>query len=592
MKQFLKKSISLCLAVVMLMSLTAGTGWAETAGEFVVTGYTASRTQITKGMEVNISLHLKHTEQKTAEGAAADISRLVDSFSGGTIHYAVTSAVGEPLELDVSVSKLKYSGTGKSLKLMISAGGAYEQLEVIVKECVEYEEPVYEPYVPEDPDPIPAPMAIMSRNEMDTPIKAGETRVITIFVKNVGKAIMKSPLISFSASDGLILPGTSNTLQVKDIHPGKTESVEIAVQALSQIASVNQSLHMDLKFQYYNLLSTVDGSSSGSVTIPAKVTKEEPEQEPDEDTVDSPIPNLIITSFSYGGESVAAGTDFNLNFQFVNTSSQLTVENVVVTLEGGEGFTINGATNTFYFEKVKEGGSKSVSVPMKALPDVKNGAQPVSVSFKYEYVDHQKRTTASSDVKMTVPVYQPDRFELSHPTLPVMVYAGEEISVTMNYVNKGKSAVSNVEARLEGNVETYTPVQNLGNMEAGKSGTIAFAVTAWEAPEADFTIYVTYEDANGEEKTQEFPVTLTVEEMVYEDPGMYEPMPEPEPEPQTNWKLIAALVAAAVLVGFVMLRKKKKAAALKKETELWNSWDETEDFAGEPAAEAEQEAKQ
>lgn len=69
-------------------------------------------------------------------------------------------------------------------------------------------------------------------------------------------------------------------------------------------------------------------------------------------------------------------------------------------------------------------------------------------------------------------------------------------------------------------------------------------------------------------------MTLTVEEMVYEDPGIYEPMPEPEPEPQTNWKLIGALVAAAALAGFVLFRNKKKAAALKKETELWDSWDD------------------
>ena len=251
----------------------------------------------------------------------------------------------------------------------------------------------------------------------------------------------------------------------------------------------------------------------------------------------------------------------------------------MVTLEGGEGFTINGATNTFYFEKIKAGGRKAVSVPMKVLADVKNGAQPVSVSFKYEYVDNDKRVPVSTDMKMTVPVYQPDRFEISHPTVPVMVYAGEETSITMNYVNKSKSSILNVEASLEGDVETYTPVQNLGNMEPGKSGTIAFAVTAWEAGEAELTITVTYEDGNGDTKTREFPVTLTVEEMVMEDPGMYEPMPEPEPEPQTNWKLIGALAAAAVLVLVILIRKKKKAAALKKETEMWSSWDDDGDAA-------------
>jgi hypothetical protein len=131
---------------------------------------------------------------------------------------------------------------------------------------------------------------------------------------------------------------------------------------------------------------------------------------------------------------------------------------------------------------------------MKVQSDVKNGAKPVNVSFKYEYVDNNKRIPVSSQMQITVPVYQPDRFEITYPAVPVMVYTGEETSVTMNYVNKSKTSILNVEAVLEGNVETYTPVQNLGNMEPGKSGTVAFAVTAWEAGQAEFTIKFTYED--------------------------------------------------------------------------------------------------
>ena len=127
---------------------------------------------------------------------------------------------------------------------------------------------------------------------------------------------------------------------------------------------------------------------------------------------------------------MAAGSAFDLSFDFVNTSSKLAAENVVVTVEGGEGFTINGSTNTFYFEKVKAGGKKTVTVPMKVMQTVTNGAQPVSVSFKYEYVDNKKRNASSADLKITVPVYQKDRFEISRPVVPVMVYAGEENSIT------------------------------------------------------------------------------------------------------------------------------------------------------------------
>ncbi|MGN0712324.1 MAG: CARDB domain-containing protein, partial [Anaerovoracaceae bacterium] len=190
-------------------------------------------------------------------------------------------------------------------------------------------------------------------------------------------------------------------------------------------------------------------------------------------------------------------------------------------------------------------------------------------------VDNKKRNASSADLKITVPVYQKDRFEIARPVVPVMVYAGEENSITMSYVNKGKSDILNVEAALEGNVDTYTPVQNIGNLEPGKSGTIAFSVTALEAGEAEFTITVTYEDANGDTKTREFPVTMGVEEMVYDDPGWEEPMPEPEPEKTgPSLPVILGIAAAILIAAIIIIRKRKKAAALKKEAAMWDSWDD------------------
>lgn len=583
MKECMRKcfTIYLILAVLMTMMLAcACTAWAaETPPpEMVVRNYTVTGNvgTITKGMSVNITVHLKYAGQNTESGdMQIDVSRLVDSFNGGNIDsWQVTSAADTPFTMDVVMTGLKYTGTGNSLKLMVGVKGSYTQITVPVTECKEYEEPVYEPVQPSEPDPIPAPKAILSRNEMPSSMKAKEERMITVYVKNVGNTTMSNPIISFTPSEALMLPGASSTLQMNSIAPGKTESVEILVRALDQVTSSNQYLDAELKFEYYNRVATVDGSSSGRITIPAKVTEEKkPEEE--ETVTDSPVPNLIITHFNYGGASVAAGSSFDLSFDFVNTSSNLAAENVVVTVEGGEGFTINGSTNTFYFEKVKAGGKKTVTVPMKVMQTVANGAQPVSVSFKYEYVDNKKRNASSADLKITVPVYQKDRFEISRPVVPVMVYAGEENSITMSYVNKGKSDILNVEAALEGNVDTYTPVQNIGNLEPGKSGTIAFSVTALEAGEAEFTITVTYEDANGDTKTREFPVTMAVEEMVYDDPGWEEPMPEPEPE-QTGPSLpvILGIAAVVILAAYIIIRKRKKAAALKKEAAMWDNWDD------------------
>lgn len=584
MNNLLKKSFILTMVLAMVLTMFAAFGFAEStpsdSGELVVTGYNIlainSNTNIGKTPRISKGNSVKLEIMFRKAGLAdLDFTRLVDSFSNGKIS-GVKDENGSTFKIEID--NLIYKGTGNSLKFMATYSGGQRNFEISVLECKEYQESTNEQSTPYEPDPIPAPKAIISRNELLSSIKPNEEITVTVFVKNIGSTTMQSPVIQFTPSDSLMLPGASSMMQLKSIAAGKTESVDIKVRAMGSISGANQYLDAALNFDYYNRVNHTSGTAEGRIIIPAKVKKTE---DVDDGTIDSPVPNIIITRFDYGGASVAAGSDFNLNFKFKNTSGKLKVENLVATVEGGEGLTLNGSSNTFYFEKVSAGQEKSISVPMKAARTVTGSAQPVSVSFKYEYVDNSKRTPITSEQKITVPVYQPDRFEISKPTLPVMVYAGEETSLSMNYVNKSKSEISNVEAEISGNIESVTPFQSIGNLEPGKSGTIVFAVTALDPGEAEFTIKVTYEDGNGDTKTREFPVTLNVEAMDYSDPGMDEPIPEPEEEGGSKLPLILGIIAAAAVIGTVIFRKKKKAAAAKKEAEMWDNWDDEDDISGE-----------
>ena len=584
MNNLLRKSLILTMVLAMVLTMFAAFGFAEStpsdSGELVVTGYNIlainSNTNIGKTPRISKGNSVKLEIMFRKAGLAdLDFTRLVDSFSNGKIS-GVKDENGSTFKIEID--NLIYKGTGNSLKFMATYSGGQRNFEISVLECKEYQESTNEQSTPYEPDPIPAPKVIISRNELLSSIKPNEEITVTVFVKNIGSTTMQSPVIQFTPSDSLMLPGASSMMQLKSIAAGKTESVDIKVRAMGSISGANQYLDAALNFDYYNRVNHTSGTAEGRIIIPAKVKKTE---DVDDGTIDSPVPNIIITRFDYGGASVAAGADFNLNFKFKNTSGKLKVENLVATVEGGEGLTLNGSSNTFYFEKVSAGQEKSISVPMKAARTVTGSAQPVSVSFKYEYVDNSKRTPITSEQKITVPVYQPDRFEISKPTLPVMVYAGEETSLSMNYVNKSKSEISNVEAEISGNIESVTPFQSIGNLEPGKSGTIVFAVTALDPGEAEFTIKVTYEDGNGDTKTREFPVTLNVEAMDYSDPGMDEPIPEPEEEGGSKLPLILGIIAAAAVIGTVIFRKKKKAAAAKKEAEMWDNWDDEDDISGE-----------
>ncbi len=604
MKKIFKKSLVICLALVMVltgMSLVAfadestttpttpTTTPAATAideGEFVVTGYTVYRHNstgtvgyVSKGDVVDIELKIKFNTSSGSTVALGnlDISRVNDSFSGGEIGTITSSDTGNTKSFTVRVNNLTYKGTGQSLKIMLNSdGGVYQTIQTTITEAEEY--------VKDDSssdsgsttlDPTPAPKAIFSRNDMSSDIKSGQTITLTITVTNAGKATMQSPMLYLTPSESLLVVGGSSAYQLSDIAKGKTQSVSVQVKALKNIQSANQYLDCELAYDYYDRNNTTSSETKGRITIPAKVSSS---TDTDDDETASPVPNIIVTSFDYGGSSVAAGSSFALGIRFKNTSSSIAVENLVVTVEPGATLTLNGSTNSFYFDKIKAGKSQTISVPMKAQKTLDVSAETVTVSFKYEYLDHKKRTQATAETKITVPVYQPDRFEISSPVLADYIEAGSETTITLNYVNKSKTAMSNVEATVAGDLTASTATQTIGNVEAGKNGTIAFAVAPNAAGECGYTVTVTYEDGNGDEKERVFNGTMSVQEAYIDDGGDYiDDGSGNGMDEQTSgipWWLIVIIVVVVIIAAIVILKKRKAAKLAKKEQELWDSWDE------------------
>lgn len=295
-----------------------------------------------------------------------------------------------------------------------------------------------------------------------------------------------------------------------------------------------------------------------------------------------PVPNIIITNFAYGGDSVAAGSKFNLDFTFQN-KGQVAVTNMVVTVDGAEGFAVAGGTNTFYVDALWAGYSMTQTVPMQALASAKSGAQPVTVNFRYEYVDAGARSSSQSDVKISVPISQPDRFEISDPVVPDQVIAGQENTVTMEYVNKGKGDIANVEATMEGEgFDATMKTQYVGNVASGATGTIGYAFTPSAAGELKTTLKVTYEDSDGQTKTKEFPLTMSVADAPAADqPGASDSVEGRGSDrglPVPAYVAIAVGVVAVIAAIVLLVRRRRKQKAKKNDIdEDWDDWSEGKD---------------
>lgn len=585
MKRITKSILSLCLAAVL--SLTLLPAGARAVGEqdapFMITGYRTDRSYIEPGDSVDVTVYLRRRD-----GAQGTISiiRNIDSFQGDSTVYAEGSEGSDGVTYSFTLRNLLYTGSGRELKFTIyyeneTVSGYQDGNSIEVRECITASELEKNEDTEEPVEVIPEPRALFSSDGTVSAMSAGETRLVTISVENVGRTTMRDPILTVKSSGDLLLLDGQSDYILEDIRPNRSGSITVTVKAPDKIDSQLQELALSLSFYYDNGENLVSGGTSGSVSVLT-----EPSSGTQSSDVASPTPIVILTKYSYGGSSIAAGASANLSFTFTNTSKTLPIENVMVTVTGGNDLMLNGSTNTFYFDSVAAGGGKSVTVPLKAAQLVSSSAQEVTINVSYEYVDQGSRQSNDARLTLSVPLYQPDRFELGEPKVGYTGYVGEETSLTIDYVNKGKSAITNVEAYISGDVSTYSSYQRVGTIDGGKNGTIAFAVTPFNEGENAVTIQILYEDSNGNSKERIF--ETTVEAMAYptydpdlDDSGMIE---EPvEESADIPWRYIIAAAAVVLVIVFVVLRRRKKKAKMLAEQALWDKWDE-EELAREAAA--------
>ena len=414
------------------------------------------------------------------------------------------------------------------------------------------------------------PLVLISRSDISSPISPGEVFDLVLTFKNTGSVTVKNAAANVSPSEGLSLLNAASTFPVADIAPGKTGSITVKLQGASQIASASQSLSVDLRYTYDSAGAATSATASDRLNIPAKAASAA-------SSAEKPVPNVVVQKFEYGGKPVAAGGRFPLSFTFENTGT-VKVENIVVTVDGGECFTVDGGSNTSHYDALGAGKTLTQELPLQAVPTCKSGAQAITVSFKYEYVDAGKRAPVTSDIRLSVPVSQPDRFQLNPPSAASFT-AGEEGEITLAYVNKGRADIGNLEAQLVGEgFESPAKVQYLGNVAAGTSGSIGFALTPEAAGKLDLTVKVTYEDADLQVQTKEFPLSLTVEEGM---PDIDFTVDDADAAPaRPAWLPVipatAALAAAGGTAFFLVKRLRRKAAGDDPVADAW-SWAETPD---------------
>lgn len=283
---------------------------------------------------------------------------------------------------------------------------------------------------------------------------------------------------------------------------------------------------------------------------------------------DPKTPSLMVRESSYGSETIIAGTPFTLSMTVYATAGEESLDDVMATVTLPEGLTLTGGSLSNYIGSISPRGTKNVYFEILPAAGFTGGVANISVSLTG--VGRETGAPASGSCNISVPVAQPDRFELGNLECPQTLMVGEEGTVTLNFVNKGKNTVSNLEASISGVNLGFegSQVQYVGNVAPGTENSVEFDLAPTEAGGLSGTITLTYELEDGSQKSLTKDFSSTVEEMpVYDDSWMYDPgMTDPEPAqtgvPAFVWVLAAIGVVVVIVVVVVVVRKKRKAAAM------------------------------
>lgn len=314
----------------------------------------------------------------------------------------------------------------------------------------------------------------------------------------------------------------------------------------------------------------LSGFGTKNIITPAP----EPTATPEPTPTPTPEPTLrtsglIVRSTSIGGTTVEAGDDFTLTLEIYATASG--TENlcdVLVAINPADGVTLASGSSTQYIGTMAPGASTNVSFPMHAQNSFTGGTSTVSVSLSAS----GERTGSSAQAtgtNVTVPVIQPERFEISKLEVPNPITAGEENFCTITFVNKGKNAINNLTLTMTGsNLQENEQSEYVGNLPAGTEKSVDFNLCALEPGQLSGVIALEYEDSTGQQvlMTQNF--GTNVEEAYvwdpWSDPGMMDDPMMDEPKPGLPWWAWAAIVIGVMGVGsgaFVFVKKRRAKAA-------------------------------
>lgn len=364
--------------------------------------------------------------------------------------------------------------------------------------------------------------------------------------------------------DSSFLAGSGAGAEIEKWTVGSTDKgMVIQLTGVYYVGGNDNTLKLIVTQGNYNAIVTC--KIDNATIIPTKPDDEKPDTE-----TTAAQPYVIISSYSYGKGDLVAGETRNITMTFRNTSKTMAVENMMVTMTLPDAMMLTSSSNSFYIESLAAEGTITKTVNVTVKPTAAAQSHSMTVDFTYDYLDNGVRRNAKTTETISMPVLQVDRFTVTGIDLPQQIFIGEENNLSVNFVNKSRTDIYNLSAKLncEG-LSNNGEEQYLGNLASGTTSSADFYITGNEKCELVGEVIITYEDTNMNQRTVSVPFTTQVTS--YEDVwGPSNPSVDPGTDPGTDpgmeepagfpwfWVIGGVAVVAAGVFVYLKLRKNKK----------------------------------
>lgn len=226
-----------------------------------------------------------------------------------------------------------------------------------------------------------------------------------------------------------------------------------------------------------------------------------------EETPES-APVILVEKSVVSTGTAKAGEDFDVTVTLKNTSKTKSVQNMVasITVPSAD-FELKNNSNTIFIDKLGAEKTTNLSLTFHVGKSTVDGNYPIEVALSY---DDSKANTLSSAGTFVVTVEQPLNVKLTMPAIAADLTAGDTVPLSFQVMNLGRSTVYNVRCDVTGDGLVQTKTAFVGNMESGNDGEgdSNIFVSPMEGEnqygKTTGTVTLTYEDAFGNEHSQEF----------------------------------------------------------------------------------------